>query len=197
MNTPYLHTTQTKLMLQVKSDLDRHEGYREYAYPDPLSRLGRRYRGKDWRWGFVPAKPLLSLIGDMKEKDGTPWTVGYGFTQGVNASTVMPKLLAESKLEVLILELDDELSDVLSWYRAAPFVVKTILINMAFNMGIKGLLGFKNTLSYIRQGNYEQAATNMRKSLWYKQVSARAEELSKRMETQKIPDNYKAPERLC
>lgn len=197
MNTPYLHATQTRLMLQVKYDLDRHEGYREYAYPDPLSRLGRRYRGKDWRWGFVPARPLLSLIGDMKEKDGAPWTVGFGFTQGVNSNTTMPRLLAERKLEVLILEIDAELGELLSWYKDAPFVVKTILINMAFNMGIKGLLGFKNTLNYIRQGNYLQAAANMRKSLWYRQVTTRAEELSKRMETQTIPEQYKAPDKIC
>lgn len=198
MSTPYLHATQTKLMLQVKKDLDRDEGYREYAYPDPLSRLGRKYPYTKYRrWGFEPARSILSLISDMKEKDGAPWTVGFGFTGGTNAGTTMPRLLAERKLEVLILEIDAELNSILSWYKDASFVTKTILINMAFNMGIKGLLGFRNTLRYISEGNYKQAGANMRKSLWYKQVTSRAERLAKRMETQMIPEEDKAPEKLC
>ena len=63
---------------------------------------------------------------------------------------------------------------------------KTVLLNMAFNMGVKGLLGFRNTLTFISQKNYEQAARNMTQSLWYKQVGKRAVELTERMRTQQI-----------
>lgn len=58
-----------------------------------------------------------------------------------------------------------------------------VLIDMCFNLGIKGLLGFKNTLRYVGEGNYEQAAKNMLKSKWAKQVKGRAVKLSKMMET--------------
>lgn len=70
-----------------------------------------------------------------------------------------------------------------------PFVSKLIpareavLINMAFNMGIKGLMSFKNTLRYIENGDYEQAAANMLQSKWAVQVGKRTTELIKQMRT--------------
>ena len=57
MTTPYLHAGQTKLLLQVVKDLGRDEGFREYAYPDPLSKLARTQKSKDW--GFKPAREIM------------------------------------------------------------------------------------------------------------------------------------------
>ena len=42
-----------------------------------------------------------------------------------------------------------------------------VLVNMAFNMGIDGLLEFHEMLSALQQGNYEAAAQAMENSLWY------------------------------
>lgn len=47
-----------------------------------------------------------------------------------------------------------------------------VMVNMTFNMGVKRLGSFKNTLRLIRRGDYEQAAVNMLKSKWAKQVHA-------------------------
>lgn len=196
MTTPYLYTAQTKLLLQVKADLDMDEGFREYAYPDPLSPLMKKYPfSKERRWGFVPAKEILANISE--KLSGAPWTVGYGFTQGVTVDSKMSKPIAERKLEVMILEMDQELGSVLSWYQEASFVTKTVLINMLHNLGLKGLLGFKNTLKYMGEKAYKNAAANMRKSLWAKQVGRRAAYLSERIETQTIKPEHKAPEKLC
>lgn len=101
----------------------------------------------------------------------------------------MNRITAERRLEQEILDVDSALSNVLSWYKEASFVTKTILINLSFNMGIKGLLGFKNTLAFIKEKKYKEAASNLRKSLYYKQVTKRAEELATRLETQVIPAN--------
>ena len=98
----------------------------------------------------------------------------------------MNRITAERRLEQEILDVDRALSNVLTWYKDTSFVTKTILINMAFNLGVKGLLGFRNTLTFISQKNYEQAARNMTQSLWYKQVGKRAVELTERMRTQQI-----------
>ena len=57
-----------------------------------------------------------------------------------------------------------------------------VLVNMAFNLGIRGLLGFKTTLEHVRCGNYPQAAAAMLQSKWAGQVKGRAKELSKQME---------------
>lgn len=197
VSVPYLHNTETKLLLQVKKDLDRHEGYREYAYPDPLSKLMQRFPRE--RWGFVPAREILQKIGVEPEdaaKLGAPWTVGHGFTGGTTLDSRMGRTISERKLEEKILEEHGKLKAALPWYADASFVVHTILINMAFNMGLKGLLGFRNTLAYIKAKQYAQAAANMRKSKWYQQVPNRASELARRMETQEIPVQFKAPEKI-
>lgn len=58
-----------------------------------------------------------------------------------------------------------------------------VLINMAFNMGIAGLLKFKNMLAAIEACNYPLAAAEMSTSLWARQVKGRAVELAEQMRT--------------
>lgn len=181
-------TGQTKLIKQVTADLERHEGFREFAYPDPLSKLYKEVKTKEW--GFKPIREIVPSGTNLE--NGRPFTVGYGFTNGVTADSRMSRTTADRKLEQEILEVDSALSNVLTWYKDASFVTKTILINMSFNMGVKGLLGFRNTLQFISQKNYEQAARNMTQSLWYRQVKGRAIELVERMRTQTIPQGYLA-----
>ena len=66
-------------------------------------------------------------------------------------------------------------------YNGLDEVRKSVLLNMCFNLGIKGLLGFKNTLAYIGAGDWERAANGMLASKWAKQVGMRAIELSELM----------------
>lgn len=77
-----------------------------------------------------------------------------------------------------IYECIEKLEKELIWFKDAPEDVKRVLVNMCFNLGIRGLLKFKNTLRHIQEGNYEQAAKNMLMSLWAKQVKGRAVRLS-------------------
>ena len=64
---------------------------------------------------------------------------------------------------------------------------RRVLQNMAFNLGIgsaatgKGLLGFKNTLEFVRTGQYDKAADGMLASKWAKQVKGRAVRLAGEM----------------
>jgi len=74
-----------------------------------------------------------------------------------------------------------ELKRNLAWFSQAPREVQNILINMTFQMGIGGLLTFKNTLKLIENGSYSQAAENMDKSTWRKQTPSRAKRLINRM----------------
>ena len=55
---------------------------------------------------------------------------------------------------------------------------KIVLVDMAFNMGISGLLKFAKTLSFINSGKYKEASKEMLNSTWAKQVGGRAYELS-------------------
>ncbi len=71
----------------------------------------------------------------------------------------------------------------LPWTDKLDRVRCEVLINMTFNMGIAGLLQFKNMLSFLEQRNYERAAQEMLNSKWAIQVGQRGYELSKQMET--------------
>lgn len=47
------------------------------------------------------------------------------------------------------------------------------IIDLCFNMGINGLLGFKNTLAFIEKKDWPNAAKNLTLSKWYTQVGDR------------------------
>jgi len=66
----------------------------------------------------------------------------------------------------------------LSWFESQPENVKMVLIDMCFNLGIYGLLKFKNTLSLISKGKYNEASIEMLNSNWAMQVGVRAVNLS-------------------
>ena len=68
-----------------------------------------------------------------------------------------------------------------SVYKGLDEVRKSVLINMCFNLGIGGLLEFKNTLAFISSEDWERAANNMLVSKWAKQVGRRAIELAEMM----------------
>lgn len=67
------------------------------------------------------------------------------------------------------------------WSEKLDDVRRGVLVNMAFQMGIEGLAGFKNTLAMIERGDYQAASAGMLNSLWAKQTPARAQRLSKQM----------------
>lgn len=62
-------------------------------------------------------------------------------------------------------------------------VRRGVLVNMAVNLGVAGLLKFKNTLALIESGRYIQAGDAMMNSQWATQVGSRAIELANRMRT--------------
>ena len=83
--------------------------------------------------------------------------------------------------------LEVELYRALPWASALDDVRQRVLLDMAFNLGLPGLLQFKRTLEAIRTGQYQQAATMMLDSLWARQVGQRAERLSRMMATGATP----------
>jgi len=63
-----------------------------------------------------------------------------------------------------------------------PDEVQEILVNMLFNLGRTRLNKFKKMNAALRNRDWNTAAIEGRDSLWYRQVSNRAERLMKRME---------------
>lgn len=55
--------------------------------------------------------------------------------------------------------------------------------NMSFNLGVGGILEFHHDLTDTQAGNYISAGADMKASLWYTQVGARAQRLVQQMIT--------------
>ena len=174
---------------QTVADLQRHEGFREFAYPDPLSVLGRKYQDRKYKWGFVPGDVLLAKYGES-EKDGRPWTCGFGFTKGIKPSTRINKQQAVNMLTAVLNDHVKLLDRLIPSWRTMPLVPQTVLANLAFNLGTR-LVPFGPTLSLFEKGDYAGAAARLRRTAWFKQVGHRAEELCKRLETGVIESQHK------
>lgn len=182
---------QLELFRQVVHDLETDEGFREWAYPDPLSKLAKTTRHLPW--GFKPAREIAP-VGTQWEQ-GNPWTVGHGFTNGVTPDSHMTLLQSRRKLEDAMAEADGAYRQVFaSWYADTSFATKTVLLNMYHQLGLKGVLGFKNTLAYIKAKMFDKAANGMRSSLWHRQTPRRVDKYAKRIETQTIAAEDVAPE---
>lgn len=117
-------------------------------------------------------------------------TVGYGYNLDANplhlSKNVIDDIIengmthdyAENLLKIMVNEITKSLQIKIEGFEKLDNARRWVLINMCYNMGLNGLLGFKNTLELIRKGSYESAAYNMMKSKWAAQVKGRASELA-------------------
>ncbi len=111
------------------------------------------------------------------------WTIGIGRLidrrKGGKITEDEPLYLLNNDVE----RFEKEVTKALPWVSNLDEARRGVILNMAFNLGTQGLLGFKNTLKNIQEGNYAQAAKMMLDSKWAYQVGNRAIRLAKQMET--------------
>lgn len=111
--------------------------------------------------------------------EGYP-TIGIGTRIGPKGAPLKQYQIKFSKA-VAKLFLSEEIEKIrsslsgYSWFQSCNTARQAVLISMAYQMGVSGLLQFKNTLRYITDGDYASAGSNMRLSKWYSQTKARAE----------------------
>lgn len=103
-------------------------------------------------------------------------TIGYGF----NIDAGIDERAASALIEHQVTELYADLMR-FEWFDNLDEVRKSVIVQMAFQMGISNLLKFRKTLHYVKEGNYKQAAVEMLNSLWAKQAPARANQVAKMM----------------
>ena len=118
----------------------------------------------------------------------TPYKDSKGLlTLGVGHNLVAEGLCREAILAQLDYDLRTKAIEPLDlhlpWWKDHPDLVRRVLINLAFNLGIGNLLKFKATLTAIQANQYPDAANHLRNSLYAKQVGARAERLAKLLES--------------
>lgn len=119
-------------------------------------------------------KPYRDTVGKL--------TVGYGRNlddMGITRSEA--DFMLDNDIERVQRELEtiDEYVD-LSQIR------QTVISNMVYNLGFRGVLQFKKMWTAISQGNYDLAAVEMLNSKWQQQVGGRAEELAEIMRSGRV-----------
>ena len=128
---------------------------------------------------------LEQLIADLSRDEGLrlkPYldTVGK-FTIGIgrNLDDVgISKEEADFLLSNDIAKVVQGLDGALPWWRDLSEPRQRALANMAFNLGLQGLLKFKTTLGLLKSGDYQGAAKACLESKWASQVGARAQRIS-------------------
>ncbi len=73
----------------------------------------------------------------------------------------------------------------LGGYKQQNKARKDALADMCYNMGIKGLSQFKNTLGFIKKRQYSRAARGIKNSLYCKQTKTRCHTISRIIKTGK------------
>lgn len=123
-----------------------------------------------------------------KDSVGKP-TVGYGFLVSalspdelkLNGGKIEPmsREVAEKILNLKVAKLQKRVFQCLPWLESKSEGVQDTLIEMAYQLGLAGLLGFRHTLGCIETGDYAQVAKNLRASLLYRQTPRRVEDYIK------------------
>ncbi len=138
----------------------RHEGYRRFVYDD--------YDGE-------PIKPGMQVYGHP--------TIGYGIAldiEGIDESVATE--LLNKKVETLLSMLNGY-----EWFASLTDARKAVIVDMAYNMGIDGLLKFEKTIEALKNRDFNAASDEMLNSAWAKQTRTRADEDANIMRSGQFP----------
>jgi len=127
----------------------------------------------------------MDLISNIKKSEGFVGTV-YQDSLGIDTigyGTKMPldedeaALLLEHRLEKFCFALETAKPNMMELSEPR----KDVLYEMAYQMGINGVLKFKNMWAAIEEGDFHIASLEMLNSKWAKQTPLRAKKLAKIM----------------
>ena len=130
-------------------------------------------------------KELNNLLGDIKKHEGFKPrvykctegydTIGYGFAiKDLELSKSISDLILMEKLQKLL----ERILIAFPWFRDVDDTAKGVIINMCYQLGLRGFSKFKKTIYLLETEQYEDASIEMLDSLWAKQTPNRAKELS-------------------
>ena len=134
------------------NDLSHEEGDKLYAYPDPLT-------------------------------GGEPITAGRGHTgSDVRLGMTVTQLMSDVWLRQDVDKVKAGLNQAIPWWAKLDDNRQDVLVQMAFQMGVAGLMEFTGTLAAAERGQYDLAADRMLKSKWATtDTPARAARMSAQM----------------
>lgn len=143
--------------MTVTDQIAGFEGCRLTAYPDPMTH-------------------------------SDPWTIGYGHTgSDVYPGVVWTQQQADDQLAADVARCTGQVLSAIPWAAGLNDARQAVLIGMAYQLGLGGLVAFHNTLSAIQSSDWQRARDRMLNSVWAQQTPRRAGILAQQMLTGEWP----------
>lgn len=101
-------------------------------------------------------------------------TIGYGFLVDPRRGGGLPKHIADRWMDHLLVQIGNALDARIPWWRRQPEGVQRALVNMAYQLGVNGLLNFRKMLAALERGDRAEAARQALDSRWARQTPNRA-----------------------
>lgn len=138
-------------MALLLQDLERDEGFRAFLYDDAND---------------TPIRPGVTVKGHP--------TAGIGFALDVSPLTLqecLPILAGRASAAM------NGLLSASSWVADLSEPRQRALYNMAYQLGVTGLLKFNTFMSLMQQGQFDEAADDLVTTKWYTQSGNRAKRI--------------------
>ena len=102
-------------------------------------------------------------------------TVGYG----TNLEGGLTPAEGEALLRMRLSSSREALAERWPHYTEMPPEVRAALDDMAYQLGVEGVLGFHDMLAFLTGSEWEQAARAAEDSVWYQETPHRVERITK------------------
>jgi lysozyme len=101
-------------------------------------------------------------------------TIGYGFLVDERRNGGLTVEECEYILKSRVERIEKQLESRISFWRTLPDNVKLALVNMAYQLGVNGVMRFKNMMGSLSKRNWKDASDHALDSNWAKQTPKRA-----------------------
>ena len=118
------------------------------------------------------------VLGMYKDSVGV-LTIGVG--RNLEHTGLRNEAEAKFLLRSDLVAIRAELERAIPWLSDLSEARQHVLMDMAFNLGVSGLMKFEKTLRHVANGNYAAASVEMLRSRWSRQVHQRSVTLSEMM----------------
>lgn len=116
----------------------------------------------------------------LKPYHDTGGAISIGYGRNLTAKGIS-RDEAFMMLDNDIWSVTNEVFDAFPWISTLSDPRRGVLLNMAYNLGLHGLMAFRKMLAALQAGNFAMAAEEMLDSAWATQVGDRAHRLAKQM----------------
>jgi len=126
--------------------------------------------------------PLIDSIEQHEGYRGEAYKDTLGFDT-IGMGTKLPLSMREARLllRIRLMDMIEHIEVRKPIFNRVPIEVQNILAEMAYQLGVRGLLGFKKMWKHIEEYEFAEASVEGLDSRWAKQTPKRANELMKRM----------------